>query len=906
MNQPSSVSLSAPLNLAMKPEEIIKLLNSRADKEKLNGLKVIMALMSSNKQDENYLVQFFPDVIKNVSSTNLNIKKLVYIYLSRFNYLSPDTALLSINAIQKSILDQDPVIRSLSIRIISNIKIAAIIPILVLSIKKCLSDLSSLVRSSVCIAISKTFELELQFNGPGSATLKQLIDFLKTLLSDNDNKVLNSAIITFHQILSNNLEILHGYFHHFIKKLPELENWSQVLLIDLLTNYCKKFISKPSNLEIEQEQQQQEVEDYNGVKKDIIDPDLMKFLNSMKLLAYSNSSAVILAVAKAFINLAPTGLISNYKIHLSLLKLLNKHDPYLNYYILQEIYLLTILSPMLYEKTVNHFFLFPRDKVNVSILKLKILTNLISEQTKNTILRELKYYSIHSSSLPIKLQAIKSILISCSKLSHLEDYQSSILKWCLSQLNNNNVKDKQLIDEYLACIRFIIQKNPSVHLETLLKLSSKLIFNSSRFNYSSKSSIIWLLGEFLNLNLLKYDEYLPDILRMLILQTFIKHKHNEFNDDQENQYYNDEGELAEGEFEANSRIRSEILLLSSKLWCKELYQWKLDNESLLNNYQQRKQNPQAFENADELFVSQSQSTLSSQISQLVANSTLLKLYSYVLYLTRFDDSLDIRNSSRKFDALLPSLDLTNISNFDEDDFLEKLLNNIDICSLILQAEKPVPRSASSLEDKLGSVNHILKYDPNLDSFLKAYNKTFHWTSTPISDSVRNYEVIVKDYSNVNTGISSAAYNKNNNTFNPSSSSTGFGNTDLVNGKVPERFNRIGSNGMNRSALSSSSGSSVTAGAAKKYHLQSLDEFFGNDDEGEEDEEDEEDEDDDDDDEEDDEEGEEEEEEDDDDESDEEEVSDNDQGELEEAEEGEQEEKESALGHENEESDANGN
>lgn len=44
---------------------------------------------------------FFPDVVKNVVATNLEVRKLVYIFLLRYAEQEPDLALLSINSFQK-------------------------------------------------------------------------------------------------------------------------------------------------------------------------------------------------------------------------------------------------------------------------------------------------------------------------------------------------------------------------------------------------------------------------------------------------------------------------------------------------------------------------------------------------------------------------------------------------------------------------------------------------------------------------------------------------------------------------------------------------------------------------------------------------------------------------------------
>ncbi|GMG04723.1 unnamed protein product [[Candida] boidinii] len=173
-SNPSSASQQSKRTISTS--QLIFYLNSSNDKEKLIALKYIVKLLSftesnsltnsgnhSSISKENELLKYFPHVIKNINTTNIKIKRLVFIYLLRLNHLQPDTALLSINAIQKSLSDKDCISRALSIRCLSGIKIPAILPILLLSIKKTITDFSPLVRSSSAIAIVKCYELDKLF-----------------------------------------------------------------------------------------------------------------------------------------------------------------------------------------------------------------------------------------------------------------------------------------------------------------------------------------------------------------------------------------------------------------------------------------------------------------------------------------------------------------------------------------------------------------------------------------------------------------------------------------------------------------------------------------------------------------------------------------------------------------------
>lgn len=102
--------------------------------------------------------EYFAQVVKNVASQNLEIRKLVYIYLLRYAEQEPDLALLSINTFQKDLTDSNPLIRAMALRVLSGIKVPMIGSLVVLAIKKCAADISPYVRKGAALAIPKCFE----------------------------------------------------------------------------------------------------------------------------------------------------------------------------------------------------------------------------------------------------------------------------------------------------------------------------------------------------------------------------------------------------------------------------------------------------------------------------------------------------------------------------------------------------------------------------------------------------------------------------------------------------------------------------------------------------------------------------------------------------------------------------
>src|SRR6266540_2558603 len=89
---------------------IKKQLESSSDREKLDAMRRLIAMISKNNNNAS---TYFPSVVKLVASPSLEIRKLVYIYLLHYSPFHPDLALLSINTFQRDLSDPSPLIRAM-------------------------------------------------------------------------------------------------------------------------------------------------------------------------------------------------------------------------------------------------------------------------------------------------------------------------------------------------------------------------------------------------------------------------------------------------------------------------------------------------------------------------------------------------------------------------------------------------------------------------------------------------------------------------------------------------------------------------------------------------------------------------------------------------------------------------
>src|ERR1700750_877359 len=104
----------------MTPAALKKLLDSRREAEILEGLRRIVTIFYT--QSASAALPYFTAVIKTVTSTNPEIKKLVYALFIQLAEVAPDTALLSVNTIQRGLSDSNAQSRALALRTMSSIR----------------------------------------------------------------------------------------------------------------------------------------------------------------------------------------------------------------------------------------------------------------------------------------------------------------------------------------------------------------------------------------------------------------------------------------------------------------------------------------------------------------------------------------------------------------------------------------------------------------------------------------------------------------------------------------------------------------------------------------------------------------------------------------------------------------
>ncbi|KAH9766699.1 AP3-complex subunit beta-A [Citrus sinensis] len=203
------------------------LLESRFDSEKCEALKRLLALIAQGFDVSN----FFPQVVKNVASQSLEVKKLVYLYLLHYAEKRPNEALLSINCFQKDLGDPNPLVRAWALRAMAGIRLHVISPLVLVAVGKCARDPSVFVRKCAANALPKLHELRQE---EITSAIEEIVGIL---LNDRSPGVVGAAAAAFASICPNNFTLIGRNYRNLCQILPDVEEWGQILLIEILLRY---------------------------------------------------------------------------------------------------------------------------------------------------------------------------------------------------------------------------------------------------------------------------------------------------------------------------------------------------------------------------------------------------------------------------------------------------------------------------------------------------------------------------------------------------------------------------------------------------------------------------------------------------------------------------------------------
>ncbi|KAG7523272.1 AP-3 complex subunit beta-2 isoform X1 [Solea senegalensis] len=495
-------------NQPLRHDDLKEMLDSNKDSLKLEAMKRIVAMVARGKNASD----LFPAVVKNVACKNIEVKKLVYVYLVRYAEEQQDLALLSISTFQRGLKDPNQLIRASALRVLSSIRVTIIVPIMMLAIKEAASDMSPYVRKTAAHAIPKLYSLDPEQKD-------QLIEVIEKLLADKTTLVAGSVVMAFEEVCPERIDLIHKNYRKLCNLLIDVEEWGQVVIINMLTRYARtQFLNPNINESLLEEGGEktfygsEEDEDEDDEDKDkkaevatmakrkpyVMDPDHRLLLRNTKPLLQSRNAAVVMAVAQLYFHLAPKAEVG--VIAKALVRLLRSHSE-VQYVVLQNVATMTIKRRGMFEPYLKSFYIRSTDPTQIKVLKLEVLTNLANETNISTILREFQTYikSMDKDFVAATIQAIGR----CA--TNIGEVRDTCLNGLVQLLSN---RDELVVAESVVVIKKLLQMQPEKHSD-IIKHMAKLIDNIQV--PMARASILWLIGEYCE----HVPKISPDVLRKM-------------------------------------------------------------------------------------------------------------------------------------------------------------------------------------------------------------------------------------------------------------------------------------------------------------------------------------------------------------------------------------------------------
>ncbi|XP_078139218.1 AP-3 complex subunit beta-2 isoform X2 [Centroberyx gerrardi] len=489
-------------------DDLKEMLDSNKDSLKLEAMKRIVAMIARGKNASD----LFPAVVKNVACKNIEVKKLVYVYLVRYAEEQQDLALLSISTFQRGLKDPNQLIRASALRVLSSIRVTIIVPIMMLAIKEAASDMSPYVRKTAAHAIPKLYSLDPEQKD-------QLIEVIEKLLADKTTLVAGSVVMAFEEVCPERIDLIHKNYRKLCNLLIDVEEWGQVVIINMLTRYArtqflnpnineslleeggeKTFYGSDDEDDEDDEEKEKKEEAAAMVKRKpyVMDPDHRLLLRNTKPLLQSRNAAVVMAVAQLYFHLAPKAEVG--VIAKALVRLLRSHSE-VQYVVLQNVATMTIKRRGMFEPYLKSFYIRSTDPTQIKVLKLEVLTNLANETNISTILREFQTYikSMDKDFVAATIQAIGR----CA--TNIGEVRDTCLNGLVQLLSN---RDELVVAESVVVIKKLLQMQPEKHSD-IIKHMAKLTDNIQV--PMARASILWLIGEYCE----HVPKIAPDVLRKM-------------------------------------------------------------------------------------------------------------------------------------------------------------------------------------------------------------------------------------------------------------------------------------------------------------------------------------------------------------------------------------------------------
>lgn len=437
--------------------ELREELRSPNRERKRDAVKKVIANMTVGKD----VSSLFPDVINCIQTDNLELKKLVYLYLINYAKSQPDLALMAVNTFVKDANDGNPLIRALAIRTMGCIRVDKITEYLCEPLSRCLKDDDPYVRKTAAICVAKLFDIS-----PELVEDRGYIGTLHELISDANPTVVANAVAALGEISETSgkdvLSVTAAVLQKLLAALNECTEWGQVFILDSLSKYTPADSREAEGI-IER-----------------VTPRLQHANSAVVMSAVK----VVLRYMEEVTNQETVRTLSR-KLAPPLVTLLNA-EPEIQYVALRNINLIVQKRARVLEHEIKVFFCKYNDPIYVKMEKLEIIIRLASERNIDQVLLEFKEYATEVD-VDFVRRAVRAIGRCAINLERAAERCINVL------LDLIQTKVNYVVQEAIVVIKDIFRKYPNKYENIIATLCENL---EELDEPEAKASMIWIIGEY--------------------------------------------------------------------------------------------------------------------------------------------------------------------------------------------------------------------------------------------------------------------------------------------------------------------------------------------------------------------------------------------------------------------------
>ncbi|CAO0800136.1 unnamed protein product [Mucor circinelloides] len=438
--------------------ELKKELNSEHRQERSDAVKKVIASMTVGKD----VSGLFPDVLKNMQTDDIELKKLVYLYLMNYAKTQPELVILAVNTFVKDSDDPNPLIRALSIRTMGCIRVEKIIDYLTEPLRRAVKDENPYVRKTAAICVAKLYEIE-----PKMTEEQEFIELLKDMVSDVNPMVVANAVIALTDIHQESPEkytfkVNENMANKLLLALNECTEWGQIAILNAMVDY-KPHDSKEAEA--------------------ICDRVLPR-------LQHANGAVVLSAVKILLINMRfikeqdPISMFCK-KMAPPLVTLLS-NPPEFQYIALRNISIVLQKYPQVLSNEIRVFFCKYNDPLYVKLEKLDILIHLSHSKNIDQLLSELKEYA-NEVDVEFVRRSVNAIGRCAIKISDAAERCIHVL------LDLIHTGVSYVVQEAIVVIKDIFRKYPQTYEGIIPQLCENVDVLDEP---EAKAALSWIVGEY--------------------------------------------------------------------------------------------------------------------------------------------------------------------------------------------------------------------------------------------------------------------------------------------------------------------------------------------------------------------------------------------------------------------------